>query len=66
MTGPKPPHGEFSKEYFCLWQDALLKSLVLPQNGQSSRTLLFRNWVSTWRDPSVLDLWEWFESPADQ
>ena len=49
-----------------MWQDALRKSLVLPQNGQSNRTLLFRFHVGTWRDSSVFDFWEWFESPDDQ
>ena len=63
---PRSPPGEFSPEYLCLWPDALHKSLVLPQNGQSSRTLLFQICVQTWRNPSVLDLWKWFTSPADQ
>jgi len=64
-TGPDPP-GEFLTKYVCLWQDALRKTLVLPKNSQYSRTLLFRFCVPTWRDPSVLDLWKWFASAADQ
>ena len=63
---PRPPSGEFSKAYVCLWQDALRKSLVLPQNGQSNRTLLFCFQVGIWRYSSVFDFWDSFESPTDQ
>ena len=63
---PQSPPSEFSKAYVCLWPDALHKFLVLPQNGQSNRTLLFCFQVGTWRDSSVFDFWEWFESPGDQ
>ena len=63
---PRSPPGEFSKAYVGLWQEALRKSLVNPHNGQSSRTLLFCFQVGTWRDSSVFDFWEWFESPEEQ